>query len=120
MCITKLTWQCVWHGCRLCYPKRDTLVPGGGQTVEDAYQLTLKKEQKLRKAGYTVVSIWEHEVRQQLKRDPDMHQYFLSVEIVDCLDPRDSFFGGRTNALKLLYTAKEGEKLRYIDVCRWV
>jgi hypothetical protein len=36
--------------------------------------------------------------------------------VVGKLIPRDAFFGGRTNATKLIYNAKIGEKLRYIDV----
>ena len=31
------------------------------------------------------------------------------------LKPRDALFGGRTNAYKLYYKAKEGEKIRYLD-----
>ena len=38
-------------------------------------------------------------------------------EIVEPLNPRDSFYGGRTNATKLLYKFKENECGRYIDFC---
>ena len=31
------------------------------------------------------------------------------------LMPRESLFGGKTNAYKLYYKAKEGEKIRYLD-----
>ncbi|XP_067660627.1 uncharacterized protein [Haliotis asinina] len=33
------------------------------------------------------------------------------------LDPRDAFFGGRTNATKLYYQAKEEEDIIYMNVC---
>nr|XP_023024974.1 uncharacterized protein LOC111513046 [Leptinotarsa decemlineata] len=33
------------------------------------------------------------------------------------LNPRDAFYGGRTDATKLYYKCKEGEKIKYVDVC---
>ena len=38
-------------------------------------------------------------------------------EIVEPLNPRDSFHGGRTNATKLPYKFKENECGRYVDFC---
>ena len=37
---------------------------------------------------------------------------------VEPLSPRDAFFGGRTNALKLHYESKEdeGEQIKYVDM----
>ena len=42
---------------------------------------------------------------------------------VEPLNPRDAFYGGRTNATKLYYKAKPGKKIMYVDVCslyQWV
>ncbi|XP_057656822.1 uncharacterized protein LOC130894202 [Diorhabda carinulata] len=33
------------------------------------------------------------------------------------LEPRDAFYGGRTDATKLYYSYKEGEKINYRDIC---
>lgn len=33
------------------------------------------------------------------------------------LNPRDAFYGGRTNCTRLFYEAKDDEKIRYLDVC---
>lgn len=33
------------------------------------------------------------------------------------LNPRDAFYGGRTNCTRLFYEAKREEKIRYLDVC---
>ena len=38
-------------------------------------------------------------------------------EIVEPLNPRNSFYGGRTNATKLPYKFKENECGRYVDFC---
>lgn len=42
----------------------------------------------------------------------------LEKDTVSPLNPRDSFYGGRTNCVKLYYEADETreEKLRYFDV----
>jgi len=34
---------------------------------------------------------------------------------MECLNPRDSFFGGRTNASKLHYKVKDKEEIKYVD-----
>ena len=44
-----------------------------------------------------------------------MQQFICTLDLQDRLDPRDSFFGGRTNAVKLHYKAKEDEKIQYYD-----
>lgn len=43
----------------------------------------------------------------------------LEKDTVSPLNPRDSFYGGQTNCVKLYYEADETrvEKLRYFDVC---
>ncbi|XP_071093455.1 uncharacterized protein [Haliotis cracherodii] len=33
------------------------------------------------------------------------------------LNPRDAFYGGRTNATRLCYEAQEGETIKYINIC---
>ena len=38
-------------------------------------------------------------------------------EIVESLNPRDAFYGGQTNATKLLNDFKENECDRYVDFC---
>lgn len=68
----------------------------------------MKKEKFLTSQGYKVITMWEHEYDANPPPPTD-------DVIVDRLDPRDSFFGGRTNATRLHYKAKEGEKIRYVD-----
>ena len=38
-------------------------------------------------------------------------------DILPRLDPRDLFFGNRTNAMKLYHVAKAWNKIGYVDVC---
>lgn len=38
-------------------------------------------------------------------------------EIIEPLNPRDAFFGGRTNTYKLWVKSNKKKKIKYIDVC---
>ena len=50
-----------------------------------------------------------------------MKEYVSSLDIMDRLNPRDSFFGGRTNAIKLYHeTDKPGETIEHYDYTRYV
>ena len=44
-----------------------------------------------------------------------MKAYFDSFEVVDSLEPRDAFCGGRRNAAKLFHECQDEEKIRYLD-----
>ena len=48
-----------------------------------------------------------------------MKEYVTSLDVVERLNPRDSFFGGRTNAIKLYHEVeKPGEIIEYFDYTR--
>ena len=76
---------------------------------------TIKKGEIIKAAGYKHVSIYEC----QLKNNKDFQRLLKGFykEIVEPLNPRDAFYGGRTNATKLLYNFKENERGRYVDFC---
>ena len=61
------------------------------------------------------VCMWEHEFRETYQNDPELRHYLQNLDITDRLDPRESFFGGRTNASQLYYRAKETEQIKYVD-----
>ena len=52
---------CYWHGCKKCYPDRDSCKVVG-KTLDEVYERTMKKEQKIRDLGYNLISVWECEV----------------------------------------------------------
>ena len=107
---------CYWHGCPTCFPVRDKQhYKLGEQTSRDLYEETLKKEGILREQGYTVHVMWECEWRNMKKQDPELQTLVNSFGVVPRLQPRDAFFGGRTNAVKLHHVAQEGEKIHYYD-----
>lgn len=95
--------MCAFHGCLKCFPQRDKLVPGGQLTMAEAYQRTLDRKRYLESVGYSVSEEWECGLRLKLKTDPKMADFFKNAKIVDPMDPRESFYGGRTNATVLHY-----------------
>ena len=76
---------------------------------------TIGKRDTIKNAGYNHVSTYEC----QLTRNKDFQKFAknFTQEIVEPLNPRDAFYGGRTNATKLLYNFKENECGRYVDFC---
>ena len=75
----------------------------------------MKIDRAIKKYGYTLETIWEHEF--------DMDKEFKNVclEEFDIVEPpklRDAFFGGQTEPFKLIYNLKNlNQKGKYIDVC---
>ncbi|XP_028132068.1 uncharacterized protein LOC114327599 [Diabrotica virgifera virgifera] len=98
---------CFWHGHPECYAP-DTINRANKETMSDLYERTVRRVNQIKEAGYNLVEIWECEwlKSKEFKNAPD-------PQVVESLKPRDAFFGGRTNAIKLKVTDK---KLRYIDI----
>ena len=105
--------SCVHHGC-LCQD-RESMDPYNKQTMAQRYAQTVEKVRVLEDAGIKVVTKWDHEFRRELKSDPELSAFVDALDLVERLEPRDAFFGGRTNAVKLYRKAEEGEKIKYVD-----
>ena len=107
-------YGCFWHGCQNCY--KPNIVNSKNQmdmgTLNDQ---TIEKRENIKSAGYNHVSIYEC----QLGRDKEFQQFAknFTQEVVEPLNPREAFYGGRTNCCKLLYDFKENECGRYVDFC---
>ena len=108
---------CHWHGCTKCF-QPETEHPERGKSMQQLYEETKSMTKKIRKLGFQVVEMWEHDWN-KLKRDKEVKKYIEHVDshAVTPLDPRDAFFGGRTDARKLYYKFKEGEVGKYVDIC---
>ena len=61
---------------------------------------------------------WECDWDLEVKTDPDLRRFLDTFQIVEQLEPREAFFGGRTNAVKLHHVTNvaQGEKTKYVDV----
>lgn len=77
--------------------------------------MTKNREKELKNLGYKLVIVWEHQFKFQLEKNAALQQFVSTLDLQERLDPRKSFFGGRTNAIKLHYKAAEDETIQYYD-----
>lgn len=102
---------CWWHGCSACFSARTAPIGHEKQRNEDTMDMRLKRTKERRELlesqGYTVVSMWECEWKQLNQMDAEVAAFVeahpTGVEVP--LDPRDAFYGGRTNNTKLYCAA---------------
>ena len=112
-------YGCHFHGCPCKVKGGQRFQPYvRGISAETLYQATLKREQHLRSLGYRVVSIFECEFRKQMMENEDLAAFAKNIHIEGRLNPRDAFFGGRTNAVRLHFKKTGDEVLRYYDITR--
>ena len=95
-------------GCPKCYKNRETVNPINQKTMDHLYKDTVSKV----KYGFELVQMWECELREEMEKDEEMKRYFEEYEIVDPLQPRDAFYGGRTNAAKLFHECQGDQKIK--------
>ena len=103
---------CFWHGCPKCY-KPNVVNSKNQKDMGTLNDLTIEKRDAIENAGYNHVSTYEC----QLAKNKDFRKFAknFTQEIVEPINPRDAFYGGRTNATKLLCNFKENECGRYVD-----
>ena len=99
-------------GCPKCYKNRETVNPINQKTMGQLYEDTGGKIKYLKDYGFEVKQMWECELREKMEKDEEMKRYFEEYEIVDPLQPRDAFYGGRTNAAKLFHECQGNEKIK--------
>ncbi|XP_067671798.1 uncharacterized protein [Haliotis asinina] len=116
---------CFWHGCTRCY-KTGRCEPHAtlGTTPWERFHHTMYRLGVLRQHPDIdqVVTQWECDFLKEQKDTEDLRAFLTTLQgphayLPDPLDPREAFFGGRTNATKLYYEAKEEEEIKYVDVC---
>ena len=79
----------------------------------ELYNDTMRKVNYLESHGFIVVQKWECELKKELEEDEEMKRFFDEhKKIVDPLQPRDAFYGGRTNAAKLFHECQGDEKIK--------
>ena len=111
-------YGCFWHGCRRCHPtnRHTKHTVNADRTIEELWRATQAKEAALRLAGYTLEIMWECDWHILCEQDPTVKQFVADFSLVEPLQPRQAFFGGRTGAVSVHAVASEGEEIRYVDV----
>ena len=102
----------LYIGCPKCHPDRETINPYNGKSMQQLYDDTMTKARYLKDQGFEVKQKWECKLIEEMKQDEEMRRYFEEYELVDPLQPRDAFYGGRTNAAALFYECQNGEEIR--------
>ncbi|XP_035677014.1 uncharacterized protein LOC118416064 [Branchiostoma floridae] len=118
---------CFWHGCPKCY-NPDDVNPVNETKMWELYAQTKRKGELIRQK-FNYVEMWEHDFIKvkttddyiaYLQNQPANHSTVTASEKagVSFLNPRDAFFGGRTNAVRLYAKAdlKAGVTIKYVDV----
>ena len=107
-------YGCFWHGCPNCY-KPNIINSKNQKDMGTLNDQTIEKRDTIKNADYNHVSTYEC----QLAKNKDFRKFAknFTQEIVEPLNPRDAFYGGRTSATKLLYNFKENECGCYVDFC---
>ncbi|XP_039311141.1 uncharacterized protein LOC120359012 [Solenopsis invicta] len=114
---------CFWHGCLTCFQvNRDSKLSTANRddTIETRYERTIATTWRLRRQGYQVIEKWECAFDREMRANNEMRNFLEHHPILKSapLDPRDAFFGGRTeNIVTRLEVAGYTEKIRYVDVC---
>ena len=106
---------CFWHGCPTCYA-RNTVNPVNKFTMAELHQSTLDKQKYLEERGYKYVCKWECEFKQEVANQAETRAFINNLDIIAPLDPREAFFGGRTEAFQLYRKVESGETINYYDV----
>ena len=57
--------------------------------------------------------MWECEWRKKIQTEPRINKCIERLDIVTLLNPREAFFGGRTNAIKLHHKVQDDEQINY-------
>lgn len=86
------------------------------KTMRDVRQQTRAKIQHLTALGYRVKEMWECEWQRIIQSDNHLKEFVETLDIVTPLNPREAFFGGRTNAIKLHHKVEENEQIHYSDM----
>ena len=106
---------CFWHGCPKCF-SRTTVNPINGKTMETLHNEVLDRELALKKEGLQTRFMWECDWEQMIKDQDQIQNFVENLHIVPPLEPRDAFFGGRTEAFTLYADASAAKNIKYYDV----
>ncbi|XP_078576400.1 uncharacterized protein LOC144862027 [Branchiostoma floridae x Branchiostoma japonicum] len=114
---------CFYHGCPKCYQSNVENSVNRRQMWE-LYAETDRKRRLIKNNGYGYVELWGHEFEEIRKGDDykacrastsQPYETPCDRDNVPYMDPRDAFFGGRTNASTLYAEAMPGSWIYYDD-----
>ena len=96
----------------LIMPNRHKPIGKSEETLENRYEETKARLQKIENAGYKVVSIWGCEFRKLLSENSGFENELCSHSYVknSPINIRDALYGGRTEANKTITESRKGRR----------
>ena len=109
----------LYYGFPVCYTDRKQINPFNGMTMSEMYERTFNCLAEIKKKGYNVEYIWEHEFDAKIKNDKEYKKVIESLHPYDPIDPREAISGGRCNAINIAYdvTKNSNKEIKFIDIC---
>ena len=108
---------CFYHSCITCFPNRGMKHPfHQNKTMREVREETRTKIERLSQLGYHVKEMWECEWNRMIQTEPRIKEFLDTIDIVTPLNPREAFFGGRTNAIKLHHKVQDSEQINCNDM----
>lgn len=108
---------CYYHGCPKCF---NSLTQNDERTLKaiQRRESTFKRLEYLRNY-FQVEIIWECDFYSLINNNASFQLIVSSTPYTEVppLNPREAFYGGRTNVIKYYYKAEENEEIKYFDVC---
>lgn len=106
---------CFWHGHDKCY-QAHTINQVKGVSMGTLFHQSQPQLCRFQEAGFDVQVVWECEIRQMMKNNTGSIRDWMENEnesdfLHEPLNPRDAFFGGHTEAVRLYVK----DELHYYD-----
>lgn len=133
-------WGCMYHFCEVCYRTAPhklqdktveaNMVPGSskksnlnselysrGILQRQNYHRTMAKIDRIKRAGYNLVSVWEHEFNDFLRKNKELAKKidehpFMNYSL---LKPRSGCYGGRNESGIVYFRCGPNEKMHLYD-----
>lgn len=113
---------CYFHGCPTCYPDQTMYNKKTKCSMGELHGQVLQRLDYFEKQGIEVTYVWECQFKITMSENKDLKLMF--DEYQSPLNPRDAFFGGRTENFKTWWVGKQQhgeehfeEHLKYVDIC---
>jgi hypothetical protein len=91
----------------------DQILIDNGMTMDDLYQRTMEKKQYLEDRWYIYVGKFECEFDREARENDTLRNFVQQSEMINPLESRDAFYGGRTEAFTLF---QKDQDISYVDV----
>jgi hypothetical protein len=105
---------CFFHGHPKCIDNMNGINPVSKVSYSQLLKKTIRKQKFLENRGYKVISIWECDWETQ-RKDQFVQTFLDQKRLIEPLNPKDAFYGGRVEVFKLLDCDSNEEKM-YFDV----